>query len=417
MKKDMKKILLCLLVICLAVVYAGCRKSEETDRENEDIQHKIGVVVFDQDNPELRMFMNYYKEYIEGGFPVQFYFSDEISSAEDENTFIKNMKEKGVEGIISFYGLGIQDTVKVCEEEEIYYVLGSGTISEDDFNAVKSNPWFLGTIGPASEEEVKAGEDMAVSFAKQGAKSYLLLSAGAGSANYMHYSRTLGMLNALADQFGLTYSEAPEVLASANENTVVETGNDEISITICPGYFGSGDGEANLKKLLEDGKYDAVLGSMGVYYVMDELLEAEANSGEDMLIGTVDCFSQENLDLIQADDTKGNSQINYVKGKYASMIGPAFAALYNAMDGNVDIVKPDGEAFRLYQGFWSADGVDEYKELYGYTQDVYENAYSCADLMKVIKTFDENADFEQLKALTEAYDVESVKERILSQND
>lgn len=413
----MKKILLCLLVICLAAVYAGCRKNEETGTENAEIQHKIGVVVFDQDNPELRMFMNYYREYIEGGFPVQFYFSDEISSADDEIAFIQEMKEQGVKGIISFYGLGIQDIIKACEKEEMYYVLGSGTISEDDFNAVKSNPWFLGTIGPASEEEVKAGEDMAASFAEQGAKSYLLLSGGAGSANYMHYSRTLGMLNSLADKFGLTYSEEPEVLAAVAENTVIETGNDEISITICPGYFGSGDGDANLAQALKDDQYDAVLGSVGVYPVMDQLIEAEAGYGEDMLIGTIDCFSQENLDLIQAEDAKGNSQLNYVKGKYASMVGPAFAALYNAMDGNADIVKPDGEAFRLEQGFWSADGADEYRELYGYTQDIYENAYSCADLMKVIKTFDEDADFDQLKALTEAYDVESVKERILSQND
>ena len=40
---------------------------------------------------------------------------------------------------------------------------------------------------------------------------------------------------------------------------------------------------------------------------------------------------------------------------------------------------------RLYQGFWSASDKDTFNELYGYTQDIYENAYSCADLMKVIK--------------------------------
>jgi hypothetical protein len=414
MKKKKKMIFLCLLLVFIALFYIGCKNYGETEIKNTEIQHKIGVVVFDQDNPELRMFMNYYRDYIEGGFPVQFYFSDAVSSGEDEIAFIKKMKEQGVEGIISFYGLDLANTVKACEEEEMYYVLGSGTISEEEFNAVKSNTYFLGTIGPESSEETKAGEDMAADLADQGAKSYLILSGGSNASNYMHFERTIGMLNTLAEKWNLSYGESTEDLAVSETITKVETGNEEISITICPGYVTREEGKENLTQALKEGTYDAVLSAVGVNDVLDQLLSAEKEAGQDMLIGTVDCFSQENYDAILADDAYGNAEINYVKGKYASMVGPAFAALYNAMEGDLDVVKPDGEAFRLYQGFWSASGRDQYREMYGYTQDVYENAYSCADLMKVIKAFDEDADFDQLKALTEAYDLDSVKERILN---
>lgn len=95
------------------------------------------------------------------------------------------------------------------------------------------------------------------------------------------------------------------------------------------------------------------------------------------------------------------------------MAGPAFAALYNAMSGDLDVTRPDGTAFRLYQGFWSATSPEEFLELYGYTTGIYENAYSCADLMQVIRAYHSTADFETFRALTQAYDVESVKTRIL----
>lgn len=132
------------------------------------------------------------------------------------------------------------------------------------------------------------------------------------------------------------------------------------------------------------------------------------------MVGTVDCFSESNFQLIKDDDVYGNPHIDYVEGKYASMTGPAFAMLYNAMTGHPEANSADGTAVRLYQGFWNSGSREEYAELYGYTQGIYENAYSCSDLMQVIKVFSEDAAPEGLKELTEAYSVEDVKQRILS---
>lgn len=55
---------------------------------------------------------------------------------------------------------------------------------------------------------------------------------------------------------------------------------------------------------------------------------------------------------------------------------------------------------------------EEYIELYGYATGIYENAYSCDDLMEVIRQFDADTDPQKFKELTEASDLESVKERI-----
>ena len=88
--------------------------------------------------------------------------------------------------------------------------------------------------------------------------------------------------------------------------------------------------------------------------------------------------------------------------------------IYNAITGSADAVEENGEAVRLYQDLWTAKSEEEYIELYGYATGIYENAYSCDDLMEVIRQFNEDTDPQSFKELTEASDLESVKERIFS---
>ena len=65
----------------------------------------IGVAVYDPDRAELAMFMNYYRDYIAEGFPVEFYFSDRLTSGEEEQDFIRSVKKQGAEGTeINFPG-------------------------------------------------------------------------------------------------------------------------------------------------------------------------------------------------------------------------------------------------------------------------------------------------------------------------
>ena len=403
------------LVLAITLLLAGCQDGADRQGDNEKTEgsHTIGVAVYSQSDPEMRMFMDYYRSYIAASFPVEFIFSELLYTTEDEVDFIQAAKEAGAEGIISFYGLDLEEIVAACEQAEMYYVLGSASISDTDFDAVKDNPWFLGVIGPADEEEFAAGSEMAMNFARQGAASYLIVSGGAaGVGNFMHYSRVEGMLTALRDELGLTYSREIAELAAAEELTIVDTGNPEVSIVISPGYAQLDSGAANLRQAFAQGDYDALLCAQGVSDVIEDIKSEISASETSMLMGVVDCFSEENYMAVEYTDTKGNALLNYVKGKYASMVAPAFVAMYNALEGDLDVIRSDGEAFRLYQSYWTAASEEEYVELYGYTQSIYENAYSSIDLMQVIKSYNADADFGQFKALTEACDMDSVRARI-----
>lgn len=401
------------LLLVLAVFAVGGKKVS-AGTEDGDIQYTIGVVVYNQDSPEMNMFMNYYRDYIQQGFPVKFYFSGSISSADDEIAFIRAMKLQGVKGIISFYGQDIQKIVEACDEEEMYYVLGSGSISDEDYEKVKNSFYFLGSVGPDAKADYEAGYNMADYFADADTSSYIVLTGGASVGNYMHLQRSIGVLEGLAEKEGLSYSEDVEKLAASEETTVVDSGKDDISITICPGYMTTPKGINNLKHAFVDGNYDAVLCTFNVDEIMKTITSKEEEQNSNIKVGTVDCFSQENHDAVNSEDSFENPKIDYVAGKYASMGGPAFAILYNAMSGypeaNTD--DTDSNTVRLYQGFWSASDKDTFNELYGYTQDIYENAYSCADLMEVIKAYTTDTTPDKLKVLTEAYKVEDVEKRI-----
>ena len=352
------------LLLVLAVFAVGGKKVS-AGAEDGDIQYTIGVVVYNQDSPEMNMFMNYYRDYIQQGFPVKFYFSGSISSADDEIAFIRAMKLQGVKGIISFYGQDIQKIVEACDEEEMYYVLGSGSISDEDYEKVKNSFYFLGSVGPDAKADYEAGYNMADYFADADTSSYIVLTGGASVGNYMHLQRSIGVLEGLAEKEGLSYSEDVEKLAASEETTVVDSGKDDISITICPGYMTTPKGINNLKHAFVDGNYDAVLCTFNVDEIMKTITSKEEEQNSNIKVGTVDCFSQENHDAVNSEDSFENPKIDYVAGKYASMGGPAFAILYNAMSGYPEANTDDADSntVRLYQGFWTATDEKHYEEL------------------------------------------------------
>lgn len=379
--------------------------------------HTIGVIVYDPDSAEMEMFSDYYRDYIQSGFPVKFIFSGKTTNAEEEIQYIDKMKAQGAEGIISFggYADGLQDIIKECEKDEVYYALGSNTISDENYEAVKDNPWYMGSVGPNLEEVYQSGCEMAEYFLDKGAKNFVIMSGGASSGNRLHQVRTWGMLNTLEEKAGLTLTEEAETLSATEEVTKLSGEDGSVQVTICPGYTEGGAGLDNLSTVFADGNCDALMSAFHVATYLDRIADKEKEQNSNILVGSIDSFTDDNYELFQKKDMFGNAPVDYVQGKYASEAGPAFAMIYNAITGNLDAVRENEQAVRLYQGFWTATNGKDYEELYGYATGIYENAYSCEDLQGVIKVFDTGATPEKFKELTEGYSVEDAKARIFDE--
>ncbi len=411
-----KRIAALLLALALLLCCAACGSSEtgtESGSNDAETTYLFGVEVYDTTDPECLMYYNYLRDYIAESFPVEFILSDSVNTVEEELSFVETVKEEGGSGIIGIFTADLEQVVNACGENGMYYVIAASSSSDDEFNKVKDNPWFLGAVGPSEDEEYDAGVTMAECFLDQGAKDFLILSGGAADGlNSMHFHRVCGMLDTLADRLDLTYNEEVQELAESSEPVDVETGRDDVSIHISPGYIQMEPGRSNLQDALKAKEYDAMMSCVSIASVVDMLKEDVRSSDQPMLIGVVDCFSTENYDAVETSDGHGGSLLNFVHGKYASMCAPCFVALFNAVTENADLVNPDGEAFRLYQSFWTAENEEEFAEMYGYTQSMYVNAYSSSDMMKVIRVYNPDATYEEFVKLSEASDFDSVLERI-----
>ena len=390
--KKAKKIIALLLALTMMLAMTSCAQKTE---EQEHI-HKIGVIVYDLKDEQVQAFREYMEGYLGENFSdVDFLYSAGVTTDVEEMEFLNNAIAAGVEGIIAFNSFDLEKEVSFCASHGVYYLRPSSTTDPEDFAKVENNPYFLGYFGPGNEMEYQAGYDMAAYFAKeQITDNYLLLSGGAGT-NVMHEQRAEGMLDALQEAYGVQFDQSSTELASASEPVSVEAGN--LKVTVFPGYIGVPDVGQQAVAEFEKDQAGVVMSSIPVQAIADSLGDAS--------LGTVDCYTETNGKLFK------NGNLKYLCGKYESIIGPAFAAMYNAVTGYSEDFREDGKAFAIQQGFWTSTDSQDFQEKYELSSGITLNAYSYEDLLEVCKAHNPNATLDDLKELAGAWDFDSAVQR------
>lgn len=381
------------VLLCMGGCIAGTQKGKD-----ERAEHKIAVAVYDVTDDEVIAFREYLTGYIQECFPeVEFMYSYAIRSAEDEMAFLKEACEKGAEGVMSFITYDLSEEVAYCASKGVYYMLASGTVTDEAYEAVADDPYFVGVVGPGKEIEHQAGADMAEYFINEmDGDRYILFTGGASIGNEMHRVRSVGALEVFEREFG-SLGQDVEELALTEEPVKLTVG--DIELTVFPGYTTREEVGEAAKKEMESADYDFALSMFSMYSMVDVFRKEEIKQG------VIDCYSMTNKDLF-ADGT-----LCYVAGKFSSTIGPSFAAMYNAVTGYGEDFREDGRAFKMIQGYWLSKDKKEYNDQYALATGVYVNAYNYEDLCSVMKIYDKSADFDGLKALTEAYTREEAEAR------
>ena len=390
--KKAKKIIALLLALTMMLAMTSCTQKTE---EQEHI-HKIGVIVYDLKDEQVQAFREYMEGYLGENFSdVDFLYSAGVTTDVEEMEFLNNAIAAGVEGIIAFNSFDLEKEVSLCASHGVYYLRPSSTTDPEDFAKVEDNPYFLGYFGPGNEMEYEAGYDMGAYFAKeQISDSYFLLSGGAGT-NVMHEQRAEGMLDALQEAYGVQIDQSSTELASASEPVSVEAGN--LKVTVFPGYIRVPDVGPQAVAEFEKDQAGVVMSTIPVQTIADSLGNAS--------LGTVDCYTEANGKLFK------NGNLKYLCGKYESIIGPAFAAIYNAVTGYSEDFREDGKAFAIQQGFWTSTDYQDFKEKYELSSGITLNAYSYEDLLEVCKAHNPNATLDDLKELAGAWDFDSAVQR------
>ncbi len=393
----MKKLTLILLVIALCLGIVGCGSDPKETETNNKAVHQIGVIVYNLGDEEVIGIREYLQGYLEKNFEmVEFVYSGSISTPEQEMAFIQEACDSGVEGFMSFRTFDLAAEVALCEKNKAYYMLASGTVSEEEFAAVEDNPWFLGMFGPGIEAEHEVGVDMASHFEEHTGQRYFILSGGAGSGNEMHLQRTIGILETILGRPEVNFTgDVKKLAASEKLNTYTCA---ELTVTVCPGYVARDDSAFNVAKYaLSVGNYDAVMCVLPPMDLVDYADKAE--------VGVVDSYNARNFQLF------ADGRLHYLAGKYSSVVGPAFALMLNAVTGYADDFRDNGKAVAVKQHLWVSCGADDYNEKYALSNSATMNAYNIDDLSKVIRIFNSEAALDELIALAEASSYEDVLAR------
>lgn len=393
----LRTVLICGL-LC-AFLTLTCSAGENTGN-GADQEAVIGISVYDISDSEVQAFREYFEQYIGASFNVEFIYSENIATAEEEREFIQKLHERGVGGIISFVSSFAETSVPLCDSLGMYYISGSGTLNEEIFEKLKDYPTFLGTIGPSPEEEHKAGAWIADHFCRddaEGSRSYLVYTGGSSFGNEMHRVRAIGVLETLDEAYGLVSDQSAEELAESEEITSLDT-EKGVKILLYPGY--SAELEISVETL-SPGEYDTVLSVAMFKNLVDVVQKAEKASGINIQVGVVGCFTEEANTYFNTKDSSGDSLINCLVGKYGAIVAPAYTAMMNAYTGYAEEFREGGEAFCLYQPFWYADSTEEFNDQYVYSIGIADNTYTAVEIMKNLKEYNPNADFEQFSQFTE----------------
>ena len=363
-------------------------------------KHIIGVAVYDVSDNEVVMFYQYLVDYVAKVCfdDVRFVYSSSITSEEELIGFIDDIAAMGGEGIMSFYNIDLAAEVERCAKHGMYHIVASGTVSEEDFAKVEDNEYFLGAIGPMIEMEYNAGSNMVRNFiANKAGDRYFVVSGGAGVGNEMHYQRTMGMLDMLESSYGVDLGDTKEL---AKTSTVQTIENDKMSVTVSPGYLTIPDMFESVAESFGDGSgFDVVLSTIPVEPIYDKVRKSNAK------VAMVDCYSQDNQIMF------ASGHLDYLVGKYGSLVGPSFVAMYNAITGHAQAFRDNGKAFKIVQNFWSSSSEEDFDEKYEFASNITQPAFNYEDLYSICSAYTPEATFEDLRDLASKASFEDAKER------
>lgn len=348
---------------------------------------KMGVLVSDTTTAEALAFRSYYTEYIQEQYNVEFVYSDELKDAAAEKSAIDTFITNNCKAVISFSSFDRAAQLTQCAGAGVYYAVATGTLTAEEYEAVKTNEFYIGAIGPSLEVEYQAGYDMAKYYLDQGKKNFAIFGGAIPYYTEMHIYRAAGMLTAMCEASGGAYegvSTKEEIIGKIFEQGAVTPG--EIGDVVISGYVGGYD---------MDDAWFAKCGEMAATPGLEVILAVgngsdffgTAAAGSDIAIASVDAYAESYGEHMAA------GMLDYLAGKFSASIGPIFAATYSAVLG-APIRDAEGNALALDQGYWVATSAEEFETFYSVDSSLESPAYDKAKLDTLIGAdYDTFADF------------------------
>lgn len=386
MKQRTKKLVSMLIVGTMAVsMLAGCGAKKETgsDKSEKKESAKIGVLVADVSGEEAQGFRSYYENYIADNYDAEFSYTDALESAEDEKAAIEKFASQGCQAIISFSGSDRAQQIETCEKYGVYYAVASGVLDDQQYETYKTYEHFVGQVGPSNETEFEAGKDMGAYYKEEGVSKVALY--GAFVPNPMHVYRVAGVLAGLGCTYGGA-SDMDAIVGQIFQDQTVDLSKVAGDVEVVAYLQGYGDTTTDELNAAIQKTPDAFISvGMATTFFAQSLNEAGISFSD------IDSFTATNETAMK------EGKLTYLSGKYSSSIGPVFALVMNAIDGNV-IRDEDGNAPSISQKYLVATDVETFDKYYA-SDNGDSPIYDKETLDNIIG---ENVTFDDVKTLVES---------------
>lgn len=394
MNRTLRKIVTLGLTAAMSLtVLAGCgsgaAKSSSGDNSSKSTSQakvknaKIGVLVADVSGEEALGFRAYYEKYLAKQYGVTFTYTDKLEDAASEKAAIEKFASQGYQGVISFSSNDRALQLETCEQNKIYYAVAAGMLDNDQYEKYKGNKYFVGEIGPSMDTEYQTGVDMGKYFKDKGVKNVAIY--GAFIPNPMHVYRVAGVLSGLGLKYDGQTDEAAVTGAIFKDQTLdlKKISGDIKVVSYLQGYSDTTTDEANAAIQANPDAFISV--GMATTFFAAQLNEAGIEYSD------IDSFTKTNGESMK------NGKLVYLAGKYSSSVGPVFALMINAIDGNV-IRDADGNAPAISQGYKVATDSDTFDEYY--TKDNGDNPIFNKDTLDTI--IGNDVTFDEVKTVVES---------------
>ena len=308
---------------------------------------KVGVLVADVSGEEALAFRNYLKEYVGPNYNYDFIYSEQIQDAATAKSTAETFIGQNCKAIIDMANQNRKELAKLCDDNNVYFAIGSGVMEDADFEACKDYEHFVGQIGPDNAAEYNAGLEMG-QYYKTVKEVDKVGIYGAFIPNPMHVYRFAGLLTGLGDTYsGLSGMNAVGAIFASRGDINASNIAGDVEVLYCGGYNESIN--TVVDGIIEQ-QPDAFL-SVG----MATTFFSTALNNAHLEYSDIDAFVAGNAELMHT------GSLGYLAGKYASSLGPIFAAIKSAIDGQA--IRDNGKAFSISQNYEVATTYEQFVKL------------------------------------------------------
>ena len=374
-------------------------------------QYTIGIAEA-QANDETTVRRAYLENYIGPAYNVKFIFSEVLKDDAATKTFIENCAD--ADAIIDFKSMSGQ-MCQICADNDMVYAISDNYIAHPEFLET-DYPNFAGAVGSNNAELGSLfGTWLKDNVEADGTEGYLIATGIASSGNQQHIEIGQGILNGIADKYGLTFEQDIADLVTVAETTNAANDNG-ILVTLYPGSPNKESWLPGVSALIQTGQYNTFLSAGQTYNQSATVVdEVEKSFGIDIKVASVGALGQTLMTAFNTKDTFGNPSIDLATVKSTSVLTSAlFAITYNALNGDVQTACRGTDGKPLYFEFanMSVTSAEQLAQMNGWddastgnwcaTTDVVDGMLTIVNpdlTAEEINTYLGTLDFETLKSM------------------